>query len=270
MFSGDLVTRSEVPEWLRFNKFIATGYRPAPMSVPRALLSLFQWHNETVNVWSHLVPALGLFWFVLSPPMDGSIFHVCIASFLFIFSASVSYHLFMPCCSTEKSYRKLLSCDVLGALASITISAFSFLIHGYKCSEQSSVVVICFIFIVAFALLLVANVKLKLTVGQRVFVFGIFCLLRLALSIVALLPKLQTHGFHLSIYYHVSSFFILMVGGLVNALRIPERWLPSCRWMDYVMNSHNLWHFCCLWSCTWTMLGGYYDNLEWNFTRCGT
>ena len=265
---SDLVGIDEVPVWLRFNKFIRTGYRPAPTTIPQALISLFQWHNETVNVWSHLVPALFLMWFVVVPPGDGSLFRFCIASFLFIFCASVCYHLFMPCCRDERGYRLLLSCDVLGALMSITLSAFSFLIHGYRCTEPMTVIVVCCLFASSAALLLFVNVTYKLSVSNRVQLFGMLCTLRLLLCFVTVYPKLMTHGFHLALYYHVTSFFILLVGGLVNGLRIPERWFPNVRWLDYVLNSHNLWHFCCFWSCSYTMIGCFYDNLEWELTTC--
>ena len=45
---------SDAPEWTRGNSLIRRFYRPQ-QSVQQAIRSLFYWHNETVNVWSHLI-----------------------------------------------------------------------------------------------------------------------------------------------------------------------------------------------------------------------
>lgn len=39
--------------------YITVGYRACPnMTVSKCTRSLFQLHNETTNVWSHLIPAI--------------------------------------------------------------------------------------------------------------------------------------------------------------------------------------------------------------------
>jgi len=43
------------PPWLRENKFILDGYRFPVRSKRYALASIFRMHNETVNIWTHLV-----------------------------------------------------------------------------------------------------------------------------------------------------------------------------------------------------------------------
>ena len=45
---------SGTPEWMRDNSLIRGCYRPQ-QNVRQAIRSLFYWHNETVNVWSHLI-----------------------------------------------------------------------------------------------------------------------------------------------------------------------------------------------------------------------
>lgn len=51
-FIGDI---SQYPEDLIDNPFITTGYRIGFHSLKQALTSLFMWHNETINVWTHLL-----------------------------------------------------------------------------------------------------------------------------------------------------------------------------------------------------------------------
>jgi hypothetical protein len=48
---------NELPDYLKDNEFIRTGYR-ANTGFHGSLKSLFRLHNESGNVWTHLVGAL--------------------------------------------------------------------------------------------------------------------------------------------------------------------------------------------------------------------
>ncbi|XP_073002337.1 heptahelical transmembrane protein ADIPOR1-like [Typha latifolia] len=50
----ELVSYEELPEYMKENEYILGHYR-AEWPIPNALLSLFSWHNETINIWTHLV-----------------------------------------------------------------------------------------------------------------------------------------------------------------------------------------------------------------------
>ncbi|CAG8530492.1 15766_t:CDS:2 [Dentiscutata erythropus] len=49
---------SELPHWLQDNVDIITGYRRPTYSYIKCVRSLFYLHNESVNIWSHLVGAV--------------------------------------------------------------------------------------------------------------------------------------------------------------------------------------------------------------------
>lgn len=47
-----LLSWKDMPRHLQFNPHIHTGYRPL-MTFDECLCSLFYWHNETINIFSH-------------------------------------------------------------------------------------------------------------------------------------------------------------------------------------------------------------------------
>lgn len=49
-----LVSFWELPEYMKDNEFVLHYYR-ANWPIKEALFSIFRWHNETLNVWTHLI-----------------------------------------------------------------------------------------------------------------------------------------------------------------------------------------------------------------------
>ena len=56
-----LVEWDEVPHWQRDNHHIHGSYRKPSGSYHRSFRSLFYIHNQTVNIYTHLIPALATF-----------------------------------------------------------------------------------------------------------------------------------------------------------------------------------------------------------------
>ncbi|KAG5751059.1 hypothetical protein H9Q72_008537 [Fusarium xylarioides] len=52
------ITLHEIPEWRRDNKYILAGYRPLEADYLQVIKSLTFLHNETCNVYTHLIGAL--------------------------------------------------------------------------------------------------------------------------------------------------------------------------------------------------------------------
>jgi len=60
---------NDLPTWLQDNHYIHSGYRPASSSYQKSAASLGYVHNESVNIWTHLIGALmaataGLFLYI--------------------------------------------------------------------------------------------------------------------------------------------------------------------------------------------------------------
>jgi adiponectin receptor len=52
-----LVHWNDLPHWQQDNQYIHSGYRKASYSYSRSWKSILHWHNESVNIWTHLLPA---------------------------------------------------------------------------------------------------------------------------------------------------------------------------------------------------------------------
>lgn len=63
-----LLSFEELPEWYQDNEHIRHGYRPVSGSVATSFFSWGYIHNETVNIYSHLIPAAAFLfgeWYIL-------------------------------------------------------------------------------------------------------------------------------------------------------------------------------------------------------------
>lgn len=99
-----LLDYHSVPLWYREHDYIRTGYRPVTASVQQCLISLGYPHNETANIYTHLVPAAGALlgngilaiYFVSHFPnasiSDQAIFHAYLTTSLVCFGISSTYH----------------------------------------------------------------------------------------------------------------------------------------------------------------------------------
>uniref|UniRef100_A0A3B4XV09 Progestin and adipoQ receptor family member 8 n=1 Tax=Seriola lalandi dorsalis TaxID=1841481 RepID=A0A3B4XV09_SERLL len=83
----------DVPPLFR-ERFILGGYRPVGLSWRSYVLSLFQIHNETLNVWSHLLAAVCVLLRFMGP--EGQGFSLDVSSLPLVLYCSSNY---CACCS---------------------------------------------------------------------------------------------------------------------------------------------------------------------------
>ncbi|XP_029902889.1 membrane progestin receptor beta [Myripristis murdjan] len=113
------VTASQVPSLFR-EPYILAGYRPVDQSWCCYLLSLFQRHNESLNVWTHLLagPVLLLHWWAnasaLGYTLDTAGLPLClfmVSSLTYLF-CSVAAHLLQS--HSELTHYSLFFVDYVG------------------------------------------------------------------------------------------------------------------------------------------------------------
>lgn len=55
----NLISHDDVPHWYRNNMFILRSYRPESNSTLACFQSWLYLHNESINIFSHLLPGIG-------------------------------------------------------------------------------------------------------------------------------------------------------------------------------------------------------------------
>ncbi|CAG8800364.1 16182_t:CDS:2, partial [Gigaspora margarita] len=104
----------DLPLWLQDNRDILKGYRRPTFSYFKCAESLFYVHNESVNIWSHLVGAIAFIFlgfitydYVLShhPSIiwwDVAVFYIFLMGAMICLGLSSTFHTF--CCHSEKIF----------------------------------------------------------------------------------------------------------------------------------------------------------------------
>lgn len=55
----------EIPEWLRDNEYLKSGYRMGQKGICEVTSTMCQCHNETVNIWTHFIGAISFIGFLV-------------------------------------------------------------------------------------------------------------------------------------------------------------------------------------------------------------
>jgi len=244
----------DLPPSLR-RPYILTAYR-TNHDLRSCLLSLFQLHNETVNVWTHLLGCGGfvsMLFYVADATCDAEgVGAECIERwplYVFLTSATVClgtsavYHLFGT--ANEKWERELRNVDYAGIVSLIVGSCAPVVQYGFGDAYPVTRIG----YMLAIAGLGAAVLVCSFTSwfdrhnGLRVALF-----IALALSgVVALFHAMVAHDFSprvVSMLHGVLAMgatYLLGVG--VYATHFPESLRPA-RTFDLIGSSHCIWHVC--------------------------
>lgn len=245
----DLHHYMHLPDYLKHNPHITHGYR-VNLSFKQTTYSLFHWHNETLNVWTHFAGFLAFIvlsilsyatWLnraALGEVLSSAVFFL---SALMMMLFSTIFHLY-NCCSS-RHYDFTAKLDYSGIAVLIVGSYYPLLYYIYYCPDQYIWRYGYGIIITGFgaaALYSVWQGKMHVpgTEGLRLFIFlgmGLFGIIPLPQSIliygwqiVPALSKCALMG------------FCYVFGSLIYAKKWPESFFPGK--FDSILSSHNIWH----------------------------
>ncbi|KAI8895796.1 hemolysin-III related-domain-containing protein [Globomyces pollinis-pini] len=248
-------TYQDCPRYLQDNEFIITGYRKE-YSYRESWISLFHWHNETINVWLHLVGFLihlYLIWHSWFAPIHPAI-EFADRIVLILFLSCVSYTLLMSamyhlhCCVSKEDCVFWGCLDFSGISASIAGSSFSIMYFLIHCDNSSREIWIGILMIVNMVGIVGPTFPFWMSSDFRVYRTGLF-IMSSVLSFIPTLNYVFHHGAKHIPHYNENITFVslglvipqFLLGSIAYAFRIPERFFPGK--FDIFFHSHQIWHF---------------------------
>ncbi|KAI5788455.1 hemolysin-III related-domain-containing protein [Geopyxis carbonaria] len=244
----------ELPSWQQDNHFILHGYRRATGSFKKCFHSLFYFHNETINIYTHLIGAvcavslLPLFTRLPTASTPELLsFTIFLLSATACLALSATYHTIQSHSHSVARFGNQL--DYLGIIILIWGSFVPSVYYGFLCHPQLRNIYWGMITVLSLLCAAVTvNPKFR-TPKWRPFRAGMF----VALGGSAVVPVL--HGVvglygavaldqRMGLRWVVAQGLLYVVGAAIYAARVPERWAPGR--FDLVGASHQIFHVCVL------------------------
>ncbi|KAG5465874.1 hypothetical protein CUR178_00589 [Leishmania enriettii] len=243
----------EIPHWQRYNPHIRGGYR-AFYTAKMCFESLLGWHNETINVYSHLLTFVAFLVFTMllyttvlskaitAPSLNSSklIYGIfCFGCLLCMLNSSL-YHLFNGHCSC-RVMTAMGRLDFIGITALIVSSFLPPLYVIFHCNPVARAVYMASILLLGTAGIVGPWTDLfHEHVWVRLSVF-------LGLGFSGLVPALHSltivplNSASISIVLGISLMVLLYCSGVAfYVTQFPESCYPGC--FDCWLSSHQLWH----------------------------
>jgi len=239
-----LLKWTQVPTHLKFNPYIHNGYRPLASSTG-CIKSLGYFHNETINILTHGIPVLyiTLFSSTLIPWDEINVPilpYTHLASILSPWVGSFTYHTFMNHYAGNSIYKRLLQLDMLGIWVTQSLGALTGVIAATYCLPAYLSVLVVFIYALTCVLGLYRAVCAGCsgTPWDRRICFFFPVLIRVGIVFMRTFGYASGHPD--SVAYVWLQDVIAISGGIIGALRIPEKWFPGR--FDFWFNSHHIMH----------------------------
>ena len=146
--SKGLISWDKLPDWAKDNEYIHTGYRRISFSHLESFRSCFSVHNETGNIYSHL---LAMLWMVFLPVVfypyakehyssadrdDWTVFGLFFLGGALCFGLSTSYHTFSN--HSHEVHNVWLRLDLFG-ISTVTAGCFPpGMWYTFPCADRST------------------------------------------------------------------------------------------------------------------------------------
>lgn len=244
----------DLPHWQRDNHHIHTGYRPASSSFLSSFQSLGYLHNETVNIYSHLLPAViaapaayGLY-HLLSPryrnaaESDILAFSCFFTGAAFCLGMSATYHTISNHSPVVARIGNAL--DYIGIVGLIVGSFVPSVFYGFYCVPDLQHRYWTMICTIGMGCVVVSALPRFRTPTWRPFRAAMF----VGMGLSAVFPVIHgviLFGFdrmrqQIGLSWLFLQGFLYILGAGIYAARVPERLMPGR--FDIVGSSHQIFH----------------------------
>ncbi|KAK5652088.1 hypothetical protein OQA88_10866 [Cercophora sp. LCS_1] len=252
-----LLIWDELPSWRRDNTFIVRGYRQTSNSYWRSLASLWYLHNEFVNIWTHLLGALGftaggIFLYLSIAPRyesasdsDLLVFACFFMGAFLCLGMSATYH---TICNHSPGVAKWGNkLDYTGIVFLIVGSYVPALYYGLFCHPVLMTVYLATISVLGFGCIIVSWFDHFRSPAWRPYRAMMFVALG-ASGVVPIAHILATeHSYQelnemMGLNWVLLQAFLYIFGAFLYAARWPERQAPG--YFDIWGSSHQIFHIC--------------------------
>eukprot|EP01138_Halocafeteria_seosinensis_P003502 gb/GECG01003580.1/.p1 GENE.gb/GECG01003580.1/~~gb/GECG01003580.1/.p1 ORF type:complete len:292 (+),score=4.55 gb/GECG01003580.1/:1-876(+) len=231
------------------NKSIRTGYR-WKYSLRETLLSLFVLHNDTWNIWTHLL-AFTCFLFLmvklpaelpeLASGFDTAVFSFYIATAQVCFFLSASYHLLR--CISPKFYTLWYTLDLTGICCLIVGSYIIGVYNAFYCDQFMAAV-----YLGTLGTFIAVTMLFTLHPKYRGVEYDNFRVASLSGAVTfGIVPSIhwlircQSEKCPFSLIWPLIAMFLCYgIGFAFFATGFPEAYFPG--WFDLHLSSHQCWH----------------------------
>lgn len=245
-----LISYQSLPTLWRNNDCIHTGYRFIPVRNWTTLLgSIFQIHNETGNIHTHLGGLIlvgALFWFSgsldsLTTTTDRWIQTVYLLAAAKCLVCSVSWHVMAGC--ADLNWFQCFACiDYTGISWLVAASLLTLVYNGFYCQPNLIAIYSVGVFLLGTTMGVLPWYPWFDDPKNRSLRISLFVIM----ALVGLVPF--THGMYLHGFQHMAYFFSPIIpsiasyiaGVVVYAMRFPEKYWPGR--FDLLGHSHQMWH----------------------------
>ncbi|ETN42494.1 uncharacterized protein HMPREF1541_01651 [Cyphellophora europaea CBS 101466] len=270
-----LLRYDELPEWHKDNPYILSGYRMEGQSWT-CIKSIFAMHNETVNIWTHLLPAGGFalsqiliqllidHYYPEATRLDRFVIAFNVAAGIVTMTLSSLYHTLM--CHSEHVSNLWLRIDYIGILTLILGSFFSGIHVGFRCEPTLRNIHWTSICVLSVATsILVIDPKLQ-GLKYRSLRTSAFVLTALS-GFAPIIHGLLMYGWsqmwvRSGMPYYFLEGIVYGFGAFLFATRIPESIWPGK--FDIWLGSHQLFHVLVVIASLVHMIG-VWSAYEWHY-----
>ncbi|XP_017035937.1 adiponectin receptor protein isoform X2 [Drosophila kikkawai] len=240
-----------LPKWLQDNDFLHRGHRPPLPSFRACFKSIFRVHTETGNIWTHLLGCIAFIgvatYFITRPSVEIQTQEKIVFGAFFIgaivcLGFSFAFHT-LSCHSVEMG-RLFSKLDYCGIALLIMGSFVPWLYYGFYCHYQPKVIYLSVVCVLGVLSIVVSLWDKFSEPGLRPLRAGVFMSFGLSGVIPAIHYSIMEGWFsqmsRASLGWLILMGLLYILGALLYALRVPERWFPGK--FDIWGQSHQIFH----------------------------
>jgi adiponectin receptor len=245
-----------LPSWYKDNQYILKYYRATNRSLSYYIKSIFWIHNETFNIWTHILASCLFLSFLIvnvsMPPYrtriekyvtQAIVFYGNVISSFICFTLSYIMHIFYPI--NEIVCYRLMVLDYMGIFINITGTISAFIYFSFYCNEiyqqlyfilLSSATVIILIIFICYGFFILPHQR-----KWRALLFSVYGMCILTPIIHRFSIKDENDNYFLEeLRYFMLSGLSFIIGIGIYVSQIPERFYPGK--FDKFGSSHTLFH----------------------------